>query len=43
MRNGRASRRYLKTDEFYDWLDEQADTEATDFQSEPINRTLQPA
>jgi transposase-like protein len=37
------SRRYLKTDEFYDWLDEQADTEATDFQSEPTNRTLQPA
>ncbi|WP_258096360.1 transposase [Salinibacter sp. 10B] len=37
------SRRYLKTDEFYDWLDEQADTEATDFQSEPTNRSLQPA
>ncbi|MCS4098012.1 transposase-like protein [Salinibacter ruber] len=40
---GRASRRYLKTGEFYDWLDEQADTEATDFQSEPTNRALQPA
>jgi transposase-like protein len=37
------SRRYLRTDEFYDWLDEQTDTEATDFQSEPTNRTLQPA
>lgn len=37
------SRRYLKTDEFYDWLDEQADTEATNIQSEPTNRTLQPA
>jgi hypothetical protein len=37
------SRRYLKTDKFYDWLDEQADTEATDIQAEPTNHTLQPA
>jgi len=37
------SRRYLKTDEFYDWLDEQSDTEAKDIHSESTNRTLQPA
>ncbi|MCS3632500.1 transposase-like protein [Salinibacter ruber] len=37
------SRRYLKTDEFYDWLDEQTETEAMDIESEPTNRTLQPA
>lgn len=42
------SRRYLKTDEFYEWLDRQSErettrTEATEIQSEPTNRTLQPA
>lgn len=37
------SRRYLKTDEFYDWLDEQTETEAIDTEPEPTNRTLQPA
>lgn len=40
---GSTGRRYQKTDTFYDWLDEQADIEATDFQPEPTNRTLQPA
>jgi transposase-like protein len=40
---GRASRRYLKTDEFYDWLDRQSETEAKDIRSKPTNRTLQPA
>jgi transposase-like protein len=37
------SRRYLKTDEFYDWLDRQSETEAKDIRSKPSNRTLQPA
>lgn len=35
--------RYLKMDEYYDWLDEQADTGAIDIESKPTNRTLQPA
>jgi transposase-like protein len=37
------SRRYLKTDEFYGWLDEHTETEPTDIESEPTNGTLQPA
>jgi Transposase and inactivated derivatives len=37
------SRRYLKTDAFYDWLDKQSDTGTTDIESKPTNRTLQPA
>jgi hypothetical protein len=37
------SRRYLKTDAFYDWLDKQSDTGARDIHSEPTNCTLQPA
>lgn len=37
------SRRYLKTDEFYEWLDEPTETEAIDIESEPTNHTLQPA
>jgi len=37
------SRRYLKTGEFYDWLDRQSETEAKDIRSKPSNRTLQPA
>jgi transposase-like protein len=37
------SRRYLKTDKFYNWLDKQAEREAMDLESEPTNRTLQPA
>ncbi len=42
-RNGRASRGYLKTDEFYEWLDEQTEAEAMDIESESTNCTLQPA
>jgi len=37
------SRRYLKTGEFYDWLDRQSETEAKDIRSKPTNHTLQPA
>jgi len=37
------SRRYLKTGEFYNWLDKQSSTEATEVESNPTNRTLQPA
>ena len=37
------SRRYLKTDEFYDWLDEQSETKATDLHSGSTNHTPQPA
>jgi len=37
------SRRYLKTDEFYEWLDESAEKDTRDIHSELTNRTLQPA
>jgi len=37
------SRRYLKTDEFYEWLDGQSEPEAKDIHSESTNHTLQPA
>jgi len=37
------SRRYLKTDEFYEWLDGQSEPESKDNHSEPTNRTLEPA
>ena len=37
------SRRYLKTDEFYEWLDEQSGPEAKEIHSESSNLTLQPA
>ena len=37
------SRRYLKTDEFYEWLDGQSEPEAKDIHSEPTNHALQPA
>jgi len=37
------SRRYLRTDEFYDWLDEESETEATAFHSGSTNHTLHPA
>ncbi len=37
------SRRYLKTDELYEWLDRHSESEAKDIHSESSNRTLQPA
>ena len=37
------SRRYLKTDEFYDWLDKKTDTEIGESEPEPTNPALQPA
>jgi len=37
------SRRYLKTDEFYEWLDRKSESDPEDIHSEPTNRTLQPA
>ncbi|WP_423816325.1 transposase [Salinibacter ruber] len=37
------SSRYLKIDEFDDWLYSHSDKEATDVQYELANRTLQPA
>jgi len=35
------SRRYLKTDEFYEWIDRQSEPEAKNIHSEPTNHTLQ--
>ena len=37
------SRRYLKTDEFYDWLDKKTDTGIGESEPEPTNPALQPA
>lgn len=36
-------RRYWRMDEFYWWREKQASDDTEDLQSEPSNRTLQPA
>jgi hypothetical protein len=36
------SRRYLKADEFHEWLDRQSEPEAKNIHSESTNRTLNP-
>jgi transposase-like protein len=39
---GRAGRRYLTMDEFYEWREEQNEKSTDEPQSKPSNRTLQP-